>query len=243
MTNTDSIDNVEGAARKVALANLPKRILISILFTAVLLATLTAVAGDLRWREAWIFSGSYGSFLVFYVVWGTIRMPELLQERARPKKNMKRWDLVLMRGIYTPLMVSTFVLAGLDHRFGWSHVPIAVKVTAGVVVLGAMVWILRVLATNQYASGVVRIQNDRGQTVVSTGPYRVVRHPMYLGNVTISLGIPVALGSWPALLVGLLVAAVFVIRITFEDRTLHAELAGYPQYAQRVKSRLIPGIW
>jgi protein-S-isoprenylcysteine O-methyltransferase Ste14 len=122
-------------------------------------------------------------------------------------------------------------------------VPVGVQIAGGALTLAAAIWIIWVLDTNRYASGVVRIQADRGHTVTTSGPYRIVRHPMYLGNVTMFVGLPLVLGSWYGLAISACLIAIFVVRISLEDRTLHEELEGYPQYASRVRSRLVPGIW
>jgi len=230
-------------AHAEAVRKLPMRLLFAFLYCAVLLAILIGVSGEIRWTAAWLLSAAYFADTAFYLIWGTARAPELLQERARPKKNAKRWDLILMRGVYLPLFVSLLVVSALDRRFGWSWVSPALRVAAGGAALASCVWITWVLYTNRFASGVVRIQADRGQTVVSTGPYRVVRHPMYLGNVFLFAGMPLILGSWFGLLLSASISAVFVLRITLEDKTLHDELEGYREYAQRVRYRLIPGIW
>jgi protein-S-isoprenylcysteine O-methyltransferase Ste14 len=140
--------------------------------------------------------------------------------------------------------VAIFPVAGLDAgRFHWSHVPL------GVVVLGYVlfcigyflsIWVYRV---NRFAEPTVRIQTDRGQRVIDTGPYALVRHPLYLGALLMWAGIPLSLGSLWALLPGALGAVVLVVRTILEDRTLQAELPGYQDYTHRVRHRLIPGVW
>jgi protein-S-isoprenylcysteine O-methyltransferase Ste14 len=129
------------------------------------------------------------------------------------------------------------------HRFGWSSVPpwlVAVGYALTAVGYLGSVW---VYGTNKFAEATVRIQKQRGQTVVSTGPYAVVRHPLYLWSLFLIAGFPLALGSYGALAPGAVAAALLVVRTAWEDRTLHDELGGYREYPARVRYRLIPGVW
>lgn len=140
--------------------------------------------------------------------------------------------------------ISLPLIAALDVRFGWTanlglewHVAGGVLFAAGLALFG---W---AMITNAYFSTAVRIQSDRGQTVCRTGPYRLVRHPGYSGTLLQSIGMPLLLGSWWALIPGLLAAASMTVRTAFEDRLLQSELPGYMAFAHEVRSRLIPGIW
>ena len=196
MANTIEANGTTGAeagstARSGAVARLPLRLLIGGIVCGAFLVILLSVSGKMWWAEAWILSGAYFLYFVLYILWGTFRAPELLEERARPGRNAKRWDLVMMRGIYVPLFIGLFVVPALDERFGWTYVGLAVRLAAGVLALASGVWIMWVMDTNRFASGVVRIQSDRDQSVISTGPYSVVRHPMYLGNVALFVAIPI----------------------------------------------------
>jgi protein-S-isoprenylcysteine O-methyltransferase Ste14 len=242
MANTNETIGAD-STRARAISRLPRRIAVAVIWSAVMLTMLLAISGRLWWGAAWILAGCYLVFLIAYVLWGTVRMPDLLEERGKPQGNAKRWDLILMRAVYLPVMISLFILCALDQRFKWSNVPVGVQIAGGALTLAAAIWIIWVLDTNRYASGVVRIQADRGHTVTTSGPYRIVRHPMYLGNVTMFVGLPLVLGSWYGLAISACLIAIFVVRISLEDRTLHEELEGYPQYASRVRSRLVPGIW
>ena len=136
------------------------------------------------------------------------------------------------------------LVAGLDERFGWAgdlgvawHVAGAVALAAG---LELSSW---AMIANAYFSTAVRIQDERGQRVVSSGPYWFVRHPGYVGLILEAIGVPLLLGSWWALIPGVAGAVCMAIRTSFEDRMLRAELPGYQDYAQRVRYRLVPGIW
>jgi protein-S-isoprenylcysteine O-methyltransferase Ste14 len=214
---------------------------------AVLLGVLAAVlfgsAGRLDWAAAWWFIGSYGVFLALYAAWGLFRDPEQLRERGREAPNVKGWDRVIIR-VYGLLLPALFVLTGLDAgRFGWSSPPAGVRAASWIGLLAAASWIFWVLMTNTFLSRMVRIQDDRGHRVVTSGPYRYVRHPMYAGLVVFFVCIPLALGSWWGLVVSALIIALFVLRTALEDRTLRQELDGYDEYARRVCYRLLPGVW
>lgn len=214
---------------------------------AVIIAALAAVlfgaAGRLDWTDAWAFVGAYGGYLVVYALWSAVKDPAQLQERGRSAADVKPWDRVIL-AIYTGLVIALFVVAGLDAgRFGWSSVSRTWRAVgwAGLALAGALIfW---TVAANTYLSRGVRIQRDRCHQVVSSGPYRFVRHPMYVGIIVMWLTAPLALGSWWAEIVGACIAAVFVVRTALEDRTLQAELDGYRDYAERVRYRLAPGIW
>ena len=200
-------------------------------------------AGRLDWPAAWILSLLYGVFLLAYAVWGTLKAPDLLKERSRVADNVKSWDKVIM-AIYTVLLLGTLVLAGLDAgRFRWSQMAVAWQVLGLVGIVLCSGLIFWTILTNAYLGRMVRIQEDRGHQVVTGGPYRYVRHPMYVGIVLLFPFMTLCLGSWWALVPAGLIAMLMVIRIALEDRTLQAELPGYAEYAQRVRYRLLPGVW
>jgi protein-S-isoprenylcysteine O-methyltransferase Ste14 len=136
------------------------------------------------------------------------------------------------------------VVAGLDHRYSWST-RIATVSQVVALILCSLGYILAVWATasNAFFSQMMRIQSERGHTVVSDGPYRYVRHPAYTGTILTSLTTPILLGSWWAFTLGLLNALLMILRTALEDRDLKAELNGYSEYALRVRQRLVPGIW
>jgi protein-S-isoprenylcysteine O-methyltransferase Ste14 len=200
-------------------------------------------AGRLNWGGAWIFLLLFLAFLLVVAVWGTIRMPELMEERSRVGGNVKTWDKVIM-SLYAILFFGTFIVAALDAgRFRWSQVAPVIQLVGivGLLFGSALAW--WVMVSNTYASRYVRIQDDRGQQVVTTGPYRYIRHPLYAGVPFLFWCLPLVLESYWALVPGFLITILFVIRTALEDKTLQAELPGYAEYAQRVRYRLIPGIW
>jgi len=203
---------------------------------------LFSLAGRLDWWGAWGFIGISLLGVAVNGAWMLRHDPGLINERGRVAENVKGWDKIIVT-IYSVRLFGMVAAAGLDARFGWSSVPLALKLAgaaAYVFFLGLSFW---VMAENTFLSGVVRIQEERGHHTISTGPYRYVRHPLYAGMLCMFWGMPLMLGSWWALLLGLLTGALFVIRTTLEDKTLQAELPGYTEYAQKVRYRLIPGVW
>jgi protein-S-isoprenylcysteine O-methyltransferase Ste14 len=220
-----------------------KRVIAVFIVILVMDLLLFIPAGRLDWPAAWLLSLLYGVFLLVYAVWGTLKAPDLLKERSQVADNVKIWDKVIM-AVYTVLLLATLVLAGLDAgRFQWSHTPVAVQVLGlmGMVLAGGLVfW---TILTNAYLGRMVRIQRDRGHQVVTGGPYHYVRHPMYVGIILLFPGMALFLGSWWALVPAILIGVLMVIRTALEDHTLQAELPGYAEYAQRVRYRLLPGVW
>jgi protein-S-isoprenylcysteine O-methyltransferase Ste14 len=214
-----------------------------VLLIAALGVLLFLPAGRLDWLQAWLFLAGFGAYLLIYGLWAYKQDPGQLVERSRAAPNTQRWDRLIL-GIYGMLFWATFVASALDAgRFHWSSVPGALQGLAwlGLLLSGSLIfW---ALATNTYASRVARIQADRGQSVISSGPYRYVRHPMYTGIILIFLSLPLALGSGWGLVPGMLIGVLFCIRAALEDRMLQSELAGYAEYSRRVRYRLLPGVW
>jgi protein-S-isoprenylcysteine O-methyltransferase Ste14 len=212
---------------------------------AVTLLTLVLLvpAGTWRWPAAWAFIGLYLAFAVPVGIWLFRANPGLLARRFDwARRAPKKWDRVLM-ALYTPVYVAVFVLAGLDFRQGWSDVPTALRAVAFVPVGAFYALFALVLRENAFLSRVVEVHPESGHRVITTGPYAVVRHPMYAGYILWLLAAPVALGSVPALVPSALVAVGVLVRTVLEDRSLHAELPGYPEYAAKVRWRLLPHVF
>jgi protein-S-isoprenylcysteine O-methyltransferase Ste14 len=216
----------------------------TIAFFVVLQAVvLFLAAGRLDWTWAWVYLGICLLSIAINGMFLLRTSPETIAERGRPQAT-QNWDKVI-GGLWALVLYLILPLvAGLDARYGWTGELSAVWNLAGAVVLAAGLelggW---AMIANAYFSTAVRIQSDRGQTVCSSGPYRFVRHPGYVGFILQSLGTPLLLGSWWALLPGLTAVALIVIRTILEDRLLQAELAGYPEYTRQVRYRLVPGVW
>jgi protein-S-isoprenylcysteine O-methyltransferase Ste14 len=200
-------------------------------------------AGRIDWLWAWVMLAIYVASVAINSVFLSRGSLEMVAERGRPGE-MRDWDKIVsgLWGLAQFLLVP--LVAGLDVRFGWTAEPGTMWHLVGAVVfaagLGLFGW---AMISNAYFSTAVRIQADRGQTVCDTGPYRLVRHPGYVGAILQSLGMPALLGSWWAFIPGLVAVAAMVARTALEDRTLRAELAGYPEFVQRVRYRLVPGVW
>jgi protein-S-isoprenylcysteine O-methyltransferase Ste14 len=169
-------------------------------------------------------------------------LDDVFVARSKIHEGTKSWDMVLV--IFLLLAVfAIFPIAALDARFDWSAVPpwlVAVGYLLMTVGYLGSIW---VYGTNKFAEPTVRIQKDRGQSVISTGPYAIVRHPLYAWSLLLVPGFALALGSYWAMVPGVIAILILVARTAMEDRTLHAELEGYKEYASRVRYRLIPGIW
>jgi protein-S-isoprenylcysteine O-methyltransferase Ste14 len=233
--------NTTPSARGVA-AGVRRRvtqILVTLLLQAVL---LYVAAGRPAWPWGWVYLGTY---LVIIGINGAFmrRRPEQMAERGQAgfQQAWDRWIGLAWALLYFFILP---LVAGLDQRYRWSpdlslglHLAGLAAFAAG---LALFSW---AMIANAYFSTVVRLQSERGHTVCDRGPYRAVRHPGYLGAVLQQLGAPLLLGSPWALVPGIMAAVLMVLRTTLEDRMLRAELPGYPEYAGRVRYRLLPGVW
>jgi protein-S-isoprenylcysteine O-methyltransferase Ste14 len=228
-------------AKKALVIKLSARFVLGLI---VIGAVLFGTAGTFDWPEAWVYiviQFGWSVALAFYL-WN--HDPALLEDRLKlTKKSAKRWDKILTVAT-TPVYIAYLVIPGLDAvRYRWSHVPVWVEIICFILVTGAFVWITWVTKENTYLSRFVEIQEERGHKVITTGPYRFVRHPMYIGVSILMLLLPVALGSLYTLIPMAFALLCVVVRTHLEDKTLHRELEGYEAYAQKTKYRLIPGIW
>jgi len=220
------------------------RLIVRVLLLAVVFCALLFVpAGRLDWYEGWAFVVFYIAAVMAIYAWMMRRDPELARERQSRPEDQPTWDKVITRS-YSILALVEFVLAALDSgRFFWSDVPVWGRVLGwGLLALSlSLIW--WVLATNTFASHAVRLQEDRQQRVIDSGPYAIVRHPMYVGVIICFLAVPLVLRSLWALIVGGVIVALFILRTALEDRALQQGLPGYVDYVQRVRWRLIPGLW
>jgi len=206
-------------------------------------AFLFLTAGTLHWPEAWIYLGFFCVYGTAIGVWLKKHDPELFHERAKIKIPKKSWDKIIGIGVGL-FFIPVFIIPGFDAvRYGWSHVSVPVKIFGFILFAVSVTWTARVAKANTYLSRIVEIQKDRGHKVITTGPYRFVRHPMYLGSIGYIISIPLALGSLYALIPSALCVILLIVRTRFEDKALHSELEGYPEYAKKTRHRLFPGIW
>jgi len=209
----------------------------------VFFAILFIPAGRLDWWEGWTF------FLVFLiatstlVIWMRQKDPELISERSQPGENVEQWDRIIM-SIYTILLIIMLIVAGIDSgRLDLSSPPLFLRIAGWCGLIISMLTVAWAMSSNTFLSEMVRIQDDRGHVVVTQGPYRYIRHPMYVGVILAIISTPLVLGSFWALIPAGLIVIVFVVRTCLEDRTLQEKLPGYTEYAAQVRYRLIPGIW
>jgi len=211
----------------------------------LLAAILFLSSGRLDWWFAWVYLGIFvigvgvNSFVLLRI------NPELIAERARQfTPETKKWDRILATLWGLMSGVVSLMVAGLDVRFGWPpQIPLTVQLIAMLLHMFGSAFAGWALVSNAFFAGTVRIQTERGHTVVSTGPYRFVRHPGYAGWIVSNLAVVIFLGSIWALLPAVIAVVALVARTALEDRTLREELPGYEEYAQRVRYRLVPGIW
>ncbi len=200
-------------------------------------------SGNVRWTAAWVFLGISLLSVAINAVFMLRNNPETVAERGRPKE-VKDWDKLIgglwLMGQY--LLVP--LLAALDERFEWTveYATLWQAIGAGIyaLALGLIGW---AMISNAYFSTAVRIQSDRGQQVCHNGPYRIVRHPGYVGFFIQAFSVPILLGSLWALVFAIPAGVLMIIRTSLEDRLLQEELPGYTEYTHEVKYRLIPGVW
>ena len=201
-----------------------------------------AAAGTLDYWQAWLFLACYFTASLIVSMWLIRYDPALLErrrrggpwarERAEPEDHHAITSLGFIAGLVVP---------GLDHRFGWFGMPAAVFILGDLLHLAGWLGILAVFRANSFAAATIRV--EAGQKVVSTGPYAIVRHPMYSTALLMIFGIPIALGSWWGLLVFVALIPALAWRLIDEERVLLRELEGYSDYRRRVRFRLIPLIW
>jgi len=169
--------------------------------------------------------------------------PELIAERLSPPKGAKTWDRTILSFLRL-LQLARYILAGLDLRFGWTEgFPISVQILAIFLCLLGYALLIWAMISNNFFSQVMRIQSDRGHSVATSGPYRFVRHPAYVGMILFEIAMSILLDSWWSLLAGGVCVLLIVLRTALEDRTLKKELTAYDLYSRQVRFRLIPGVW
>lgn len=196
-------------------------------------------AGTLAFSKGWLLMGLlFGPMFVAGLVM-LAKSPAFLEKRLDVKeKRSAQQGVVKLSGL---MFIAGFVVAGLDFRFGWSQMPKAVTVAAAVLFLLAYLLYAEVMRENAYLSRTIKV--EEGQTVVSTGLYGIVRHPMYMATLLLFLVMPLVLGSWWALIPFAFYPAIIISRLKDEEELLTRELAGYEEYKEKVKYRIIPFIW
>ncbi|CUU17110.1 hypothetical protein CDS [Bradyrhizobium sp.] len=221
-----------------------KLLLQNTITTAGMGALLFACAGTMHWPSAWVFLATC-ALLGPLCGWWLYRVdPALLAERLRPvlQKDQPAADKAFMI-VFVVAMLAWLAAMGLDRRTQSSDVPVAFQALGLVLFVLSTLFILWVFRENSFAAPVVKLQAERAQRVVSTGPYAHVRHPMYSGMILFFAGVPLLLGSWWGLVMAPVIVVLFAVRVGIEERTLREGLPGYSNYMTRVRYRLLPGVW
>jgi protein-S-isoprenylcysteine O-methyltransferase Ste14 len=212
---------------------------------AVFAALLFVSAGTLLWPAGWAFIALFFSFALAIVLWLARTEPDLLAERMSSpmQSGQPLWDKVFVVAVMV-LFVAWLIVMPLDAvRFGWSEVPDWLQILGTLGVVLSFYIMFLTFRENAYLALVVKVQEERGQSVVSTGPYRYVRHPMYASTFLLFPGSALLLGSWWGLLLCAVLLGLLVWRIPLEERMLENGLSGYDEYARKVRYRLIPRVW
>jgi protein-S-isoprenylcysteine O-methyltransferase Ste14 len=208
--------------------------------TAVVAGPLFAAAGTTRYPQAWAFVGLLWATMTATNAYLLRVAPALLERRLPSNQETEPVQKAAMR-VLRFVAIGLFVTAGLDRRLGWSRVPTGVAWAALVFVAAGALLVFLVLRENRFASVTVGVEAEHA--VVSTGPYRLVRHPMYLGALLQTIAIPLSLGSYWAEVFSVAACVVVTVRLLAEDRLLFERLPGYAEYARRTRHRLVPGVW
>lgn len=200
-------------------------------------------AGTFSWARGWTHYGLWIVTLVANLVILCRTNPHVLAVRLKRQRVSERFDQVVLP-LAVPAALAIPVVAGLDAaRYEWTSLPLWAICPGVVVHVAGDAFVLWAMIVNPYVEKEVRIQTERGHRVIMTGPYAIVRHPMYVGFILIVTSIPLVLGSWWAFLPAGVVGLALIIRTTFEDRLLREQMPGYEDYTQRTRYRLMPGVW
>ncbi len=205
----------------------------------VLLATFFVPAGTFAYWEAWVYLAVLLAPMLLFFAYLIRYEPDLLERRMRFRERETAQRRI--QGLGALIFLIAFLLPGFDRRWEWSQVPVWVVIVADVCVALGYGMIVLVMRENRYASRVIEVAEE--QQVISTGPYARVRHPMYAGALFMYIASPLALGSYWAVLPAALMAPILVARILNEEQVLERQLKGYREYTQRVRYRLVPGLW
>jgi protein-S-isoprenylcysteine O-methyltransferase Ste14 len=215
----------------------------AIILPAGLLALVFWPAGSLRWVPGWVFIAFTVIGFSVSAAWIARVNPIIYRARSRFQPGTQAWDLKLVAVILAAMIVSIPVASFDAGRAHWSNAPLWVVMLGYVLILAGIAGTAWAQGVNPYFEPGVRLQTERHQRVIDTGPYRIVRHPGYSNALMLFAGMPLALGSWWGLVPAGIAGALLVLRTAWEDRLLRASLDGYAAYAGRVRYRLLPGVW
>lgn len=218
-------------------ASKTKMVFVPVIILIVFWAVLFVPAGSLNFRKAWIYWTGFSVMTLFTTVYFMKKSPDLLARRTKfkEKEDTRKPPAILN------LFMLSYIIPGLDFRFHWSLVPDWISIAADAIALAGYIFIIFVFRENSYASTTIQVEKE--QRVISTGPYAIVRHPMYLGLVVLIMFTPIALGSYWALLPAILCIPLNVYRIKGEEEVLLKNLKGYDEYCKKTRYRLLPFIW
>ena len=215
-----------------------------VLYKAYVAVVLMLSAGRWNWVAGWLYVVIFLLFDLATAIVVIPRSPGLLIERTQSNPGIKSWDKKLMPLAAGFLPLISWILAGLNQRLGWAPaVGKGAQLAAWILTILGHALVVWAMGANPFFSALVMIQKDRGHTVAAGGPYRFIRHPGYLGAMVFSISVPIQLGSWWAVIPGVVAAVLFIIRTSLEDQTLQDELPGYREFTQKTIYRLFPGIW
>jgi protein-S-isoprenylcysteine O-methyltransferase Ste14 len=220
----------------------PRNFAVSFLGLVVLAALLCVPAGTLNYWQAWVFIIVFAASTQAIGIYLALKNPALLERRMQfgPGAEQRPAQRIIS-ALSVGGILGVMVFSALDYRFGWSPVPFWVSLLGdALVVLGLFITLL-VLRENSFSASTIRVERD--QTVITTGPYAIMRHPMYAGALILAFGVPLALDSWWGLVAVALLIPVLVWRILDEETLLRHDLAGYNEYEHRVRFRLVPFVW
>jgi len=216
-----------------------KVIIIAILAFVILCLVLFLPAWSLKYWQAWVYLALLFIPMSFLLVYLLKHDPELLIRRMQMKeKEIYQRRIIIISWVF---FAAAYIVPGFDVRYGWSHIPLWVIIIADMFVLAGYLMVAVVFLYNKYASRIIEVAKD--QKVISTGPYAIIRHPMYTGVIIMYTASPLALGSYWALLPALITPIIIIFRIFNEEKVLKRDLEGYTEYTHKVRYRLIPGIW
>ena len=232
--------------KKVTEMSVGLRIMMVIIQCILLVGFLGTIllysAGKLIWVRAWILLGTYATCFITTTTIFVLKVPELIDERRKRHDNEKKWDRPLVLA-YQVMYFPIFILSGLDERFGWSDFPFWISLIAIFFFIFFFLIITRATLVNKHLETYLRIQHDRNHKVCTTGPYKYVRHPTYIGLVLFFLAVPISLNSLWGLIHSIVAVIILIIRTIMEDNFLKKELSGYLEYSDKTRYRWIPWIW
>jgi len=234
MTNTKN--ELQSYEMKVLKKKIAIRFALLPLFIGIL---ILLPAGTFNFWQVYIYFAILLGPMIFVIFYFLKKNPKFLERRMKMKEQETQQKKIVF--LTTSTFLLGFILPGFDHRFGWSDIPTVIVIIADILILLSYILIIYVFKENSYASRVIEI--DKDQKVISSGPYSIVRHPMYLGILVMFLSTPIALGSYWAIIPLAMLPVSLVFRIFNEEKVLSEQLPGYKEYCKKVRFRMIPFIW